>query len=89
MTRSQFDNVWSASREGKLDVLRRLILEGANKDEQTYNLKRTPLMYGIMGGHVLVTKYLLESGASTYPEDSNEQTATNYASEYSKTAGKK
>ena len=69
-TRNSFDNIWSASREGKLDIVRRLIMEGADKDGETFYFKRTPLMYAVLGGHFLVVKYLLEQGASTYPEDS-------------------
>ena len=71
-----------------MDIVRRLILEGKDKDEQTYHLKRTPLMYAILGGHFLVVKYLLEQGASTYPEDSNEQTASAYVGEYLKSVPK-
>jgi len=77
--RGAYTTVWRAASEGKLDDMRRLLLTGADKDAATTRLKRTPLMLAVLNCHPLMVKYLLDSGADTYAEDSQGKSAEAYA----------
>lgn len=72
--RNAYSNLWTAASEGKLDEIRRLLLEGDDKDETSIKDKKTPLMYAVINGHSLVVKFLLDKGADTYAQDANGKT---------------
>ena len=40
-------------------------------------------MYAILGGYVTIVKYLLQQGASSYPEDVDSYVAQDYITKYS------
>jgi len=79
VVRGAYTTLWKAASEGKLDDMRRLLLAGADKDATTTRLKRTPLMLAVINCHPLMVKYLLDSGADTYAEDSQGKSAENHA----------
>lgn len=59
-----FHTLWSAAKEGNLDVVRRLVSMGHNIDEQTINFKYTPLILATIYEHYLVVLFLAENGAN-------------------------
>ena len=44
-------------------MVRILLREGQDVNEQTQNLKNTPLHIAAQSGHLLIVKYLIEQGA--------------------------
>ena len=58
-----FQHIWRACKNGELDMVRILIREGQDVNEQTQTLRNTPLHIAAKHGHLLIVKYLLESGA--------------------------
>ena len=57
-------DIWRACRDGDLDLVRILIREGQDMNEQTQQLKNTPLHIAARHGHFLIVKYLVEAGAN-------------------------
>jgi len=58
-----FDHVWRACKLGDLDLVRVLIREGQDVNEQTQMLKNTPLHIAAKHGYLLIVKFLVDNGA--------------------------
>ena len=52
-------------------MVRILPREGQDVNEQTQNLKNTPLHIAAQSGHLLIVKYLLEQGAAVNLANAN------------------
>ena len=52
--------IWPAARDGDLDMIRLLLREGQDPNEQTQHKRNTPLHLAAKNGHYLVVKFLLE-----------------------------
>jgi hypothetical protein len=74
-------DIWRACRDGDLDLVRILIREGQDKDEQTQNLKNTPLHIAARHGHFLIVKYLIDLGANSLIQNRDGQTAFQFTEE--------
>ncbi len=68
-----------AAYAGKLDEVRRLVLDGTTVDVIDEE-RRTPLMFAAFNGHSPVAEYLLDAGAEIDAKDSSGRTALMYAS---------
>lgn len=55
-----FNHIWKSCKEGDLDMVRNLIWEGQDVNEQTVDQQNTPLHFAARNGHYLVAKYLLQ-----------------------------
>ena len=62
-TKLGFRIVWRAARDGDLDMVRILIREGQDPDEQTQELRNTPIHLACQNGHFLIVRFLQELGA--------------------------
>ena len=60
-----FVDIWKACKDGNLDMVRMMIREGQDKEQQTYNEGNTPIHIAARNGHYLIVKYLIELGAQT------------------------
>ena len=69
-----------ASKYGKLDIVKLLILWGASPNEKCLN-RKTPLFYACEKGHIDVVSFLLERGAKINYENNNGETALTTACE--------
>lgn len=58
-----FQHIWRACKNGDLDMVRVLIREGQDVNEQTQTLRNTPLHIAAKHGHFLIVKFLMEHGA--------------------------
>jgi ankyrin repeat protein len=63
-TKEGFKIIWSAARDGNLDLVRILIREGQDANEQTQDQKNTAIHLAAKNGHILIVKYLIEQKAS-------------------------
>lgn len=68
-----------AAYTGKLDEVRRLVLDGTPVDAIDEE-RRTPLMWAAFNGHAEVAEYLLDAGAELDAKDGSGRTALMYAS---------
>ena len=59
-TKLGFRIVWKSAKEGDLDMVRILIREGQNIDEQTQEKKNTPLHLAAQHGHILIVRFLAD-----------------------------
>lgn len=71
-SKKAFDHIWRAAKEGDLDLVRVLLREGQDINEQTQAMKNTPLHMAAKHGHLLIVKFLLENGA--HPQIANYET---------------
>ena len=55
-----FLDIWKASKEGDLDMVRIMIREGQNPNEVTNHMGNTPMHFAARNGHYLVVKYLID-----------------------------
>ncbi|EGR33877.1 hypothetical protein IMG5_033560 [Ichthyophthirius multifiliis] len=78
-TRFAFYTLWNASREGNLDIVRRLTTLGQDLNEQTFYNKITPLIFATLNEHYLIVKFLLENGANKDITNIDGKTALDYA----------
>ena len=62
-TKLGFRIIWSSARDGDLDMVRILLREGQDIDEQTQELRNTSLHLACQKGHFLIVRLLVESGA--------------------------
>ena len=62
-TKLGFRIIWSSARDGDLDMVRILLREGQEIDEQTQELRNTSLHLACQNGHFLIVRLLVESGA--------------------------
>ncbi len=76
-----FQHIWRACRDGELDLVRVLIREGQDMNEQTQQLKNTPLHISAKNGHYLIVKYLLDNGVEAGRENRDGLTAFDFAEE--------
>jgi ankyrin repeat protein len=74
-----FQNIWEASKEGKLDLLRQLINEGENVNENSTFLKNTPLHLAVLNNHYLMVRLLLDNGANGDIKNQDGITCEEYA----------
>jgi ankyrin repeat protein len=58
-----FHNIWEGAKEGKLDLVRQLINEGENINENSTFLRNTPLHLAVLNNHYLMVRLLLDNGA--------------------------
>ena len=56
-----FNNLWSAAREGNLDLTRNLLNEGENINEQSHFELNTPLHLAVLNNHYLEVRLLIEN----------------------------
>jgi ankyrin repeat protein len=68
-----------AAYMGKLDEVRRLVLDGTPVDPIDVE-RRTPLMFAAFNGHTPVAEYLLDAGTEIDAKDSSGRTALMFAS---------
>ena len=59
-----FQNIWQAAREGDLDQIRRVHIQGGDLNCKTLESELTPLHLAVQGQHFLVVKFLVENGAN-------------------------
>ncbi len=57
-------DIWQACKEGDLDMVRIMIREGQDFNQQTFNMQNTPMHIAARYGHYLIVKYLLDLGAN-------------------------
>lgn len=69
-----FVDLWYACSKGALDIVRILIREGQNPNEQTFVYRNTPLHIAARAGHYLIVKYLLDIGGNTTILNSDQMT---------------
>ena len=62
-TKLGFRIIWRAARDGDLDLVRILIREGQDPNEQSQALRNTPLHLACKHGHFLIVRLLVELGA--------------------------
>lgn len=62
-TKLGFRIIWRAARDGDLDMVRILIREGQDCNEQTQEFKNSPLHLAAREGHFLIVRLLVELGA--------------------------
>ena len=62
-TKLGFRIIWRAARDGDLDLVRILIREGQDPNEESQELKNTPLHLSAQNGHFLIVRLLVELGA--------------------------
>jgi len=58
-----FNNIWEASKEGQLDLVRQLLNEGENINEKSTFLNNTPLHLAVLNNHYLMVRLLLQMKA--------------------------
>jgi ankyrin repeat protein len=63
-TKFGFRIIWPAARDGNLDMVRVLIREGQDPNEQTEHERNTPLHLAAKNGHYLIVKFLMEMNAN-------------------------
>jgi ankyrin repeat protein len=59
-----FVSLWHAAKEGNLDMIRQLINDGENINEQTVFLKNTPAHLAVINNHYLAVRLLYTFGAN-------------------------
>ena len=74
-------DIWKASKDGNLDMVRMMIREGQNMLQQTYNEGNTPMHIAARNGHYLIVKYLIELGATTVITNASGYTPKEYLSQ--------
>lgn len=74
-----FISLWNASRDGSLDIIKQLINEGEDANEQTIYLQNTPLHLAVFNNHYLAVRLLLENGADSSLRNKDGITAVDYA----------
>lgn len=62
-------------------MVRILIREGQNINEQTQTLRNTPIHLAAQNGHILIVKYLIELNANVTIVNSQGKTAHDFAKE--------
>ena len=60
-TKLGFRIIWSAARDGDLDLVRILIREGQDPDEKSQALKNSPLHLAAQNGHFLIVRLLVDA----------------------------
>ena len=58
-------DIWKACKDGDLDMVRIMIREGQNINQQTQNKVNTPIHIAAKNGHYLIVKLLLELNADS------------------------
>ena len=58
-------DIWKACKDGDLDMVRIMIREGQNINQQTQNKGNTPIHRAAKNGHYLIVKLLLELNADS------------------------
>ncbi len=58
-------DIWKACKDGDLDMVRIMIREGQNINQQTQNKGNTPIHIAAKNGHYLIVKLLLELNADS------------------------
>ena len=75
-------DIWKACHDGELDLVRIILREGQDINEQTHEYMNTPLHIAAANGHYLIVKYLVEAGANPILTNKKGQTPLNYADEF-------
>ena len=71
-----FHNIFTASRKGDVNTVRKLIYEKDElKDSVTPKKERTPLILAILAKSLISVKFLVENGVDQYHEDKDGKTA--------------
>ena len=87
-TKEGFKHIWRACRDGDLDLVRILIREGQDMNEQTTHLRNTPLHIAAKHGHFLIVKYLKEAQANLMITNKEGLTPFDFAGESRRTFAK-
>ena len=62
-----FQNVFTASRTGNVNLIRKLTTEHPNlRDSVTQQKQRTPLILAVLAKSLVSVKFLVDTGADTY-----------------------
>lgn len=65
-----FQNIFTASRNGNVNLIRKLTTQNPNlRDSVTKQKQRTPLILAILGKSLISVKFLIDTQADTYHED--------------------
>ena len=75
-----FISMWHAAKEGNLDMIRQLLNEGEEINEQTTLLRNTPLHLAVFNNHYLLVRLLLEHNADLESRNKDGVTPADYAS---------
>ena len=73
-TKLGFRIIWKSAKEGDLDMVRILIREGQDPNEQTQHERNTPLHLAAQNGHILIVMYLLDQKAVSNMLNSQDKT---------------
>lgn len=80
VTKKQFDNIFTATRSGDVNLVRKMLNEHPHlKTARTPAKDRTLLILAVINSHLLVVKYLVQAGAEVGHKDRNEKKAKDYA----------
>ena len=74
-----FGPVIHAARNGRVAVLRKLVVAGADVEMKCARSARTPLSYAVEAGQLEVTRFLLGIGANVNAKDEDGHTPLRYA----------
>lgn len=76
-----FSQIWRACKDGDLDLVRILIREGQQVNEQTQKFKNTSIHIASKHGHILIVKFLISQGAQLNIANAYGQSALDIAQE--------
>jgi ankyrin repeat protein len=74
-----FISLWHAAKEGNLDIIRQLLNDGENLNEQSVFLKNTPGLLAVLNNHYLAVRLFLTNGGNFNLENKDGLTAIEYA----------
>ena len=78
-TKLGFRIIWKSAKEGDLDMVRILIREGQDVDEQTQEKRNTALHLSAQHGHILVVRFLVGAEAQMEINNADGKTALDLA----------
>lgn len=74
-----FSNIWQSSKEGNLDMIRQVLNEGEDINEQTTFLKNSALHLAVFNNHFLAVRLLVDMGIDVNLKNVDGLTAAEYS----------